>query len=1664
MIPASESVKLLTSSLKGMKLSANEAISVVDKLTKLDMKSATSAQELAQALSKVANSARLAKVSQDEILGILSVGIETTQQSGDVIGTAVRSLLARFSNVKASKFGGSGEETEGTLNDTEAVLSKIGIRIRNASGEMRSFMDVLDDVAEKWDTLDDVSRNAISTAMAGTRQKEIFASIIENYDRVKELIGESANAAGTADEKYSAYMDSMEAATKRLQNAWEGFTQSLETSTVMKFLTNSVALLVENADKLKYIVTGIAAASSARIFDFFTNKGETGGWKGLIANIPFIGRGTKTNNILESIDKKVGDIRGEVKKDKNGATKNGSIISRLMSGRKQYKADEAFVKSYKARQSAYSLYTENQKVVRGYTKAKQIKDLSIIKQAQHYRKFISDYESGKIDTSNMSPQEERAYEAYYKQAQSGVKGVDSALSRQSALAYVKEARNKRKLNEKFLADNKKQYKEAQKRIAAQKALSLDTFKQTAAVSGIATLATQLLTTKEVGAGIGGWAGKLITGNRGNQQTLEETAGDKALRTGFATAGSIGGAAAAFIPVVGPAIAPIVSAIGSVVGEGIGGLLSTWFRADELAMKQRVADAKENLSRLDAIKSTMETNSSIMTEELTSSEDFEKLYKYTDDLYDKLFELQYEGNVDIIGAFNKFAKTVGNKTQIENISDLVDEINNGNADQRSMIKKQLELAEAQINLEELRKSQEEEREKIKETTSSKISSGTISDLNESQISKLKEFGFNYSFGWTSRSKTSHNRQSSKLYFDQDATAEERIEAIDKAIKYLKDFTDNTSESFVSALREQKKEIEKSASSLKKYDQQIFNAKANVGFLAANIHDLTTTELKDLTMDGVVGRVVEALEAQGVEVRNAVGYIKDEYQDAIEKLIKSDSKFSTLQQADTKTLGQLTSAQERFSSMLEEQAELVKEYGESWEKWYDAAKRGKLSEEIAKIVYAANPERTEQFARAWNTTREGLEKLTKEFPDLTTAIGLMSPSEVREYYSVFTDLFEDLAADSALTAENFEKLINQYPQLLKYYKNGTLSTELLSKANEEQRVAYANAMLSAELSNAGIAENFLTAVKSVSMGKANEEAARFINLEKDSAAAILKEIGSVKSLNEVLDKANVLRQKGGEDNEKTANALEKLVEQYLNYEKVIEWTDPIYAMAQQGEIDRLTQEIENLNEQKDALSNVNDERQRELDLIKAKEALENARKEKKRVYRAGLGFVMESDEEAIATAQENLDKLNVEKQQEDIQYQIEQLESLKSILENLDEEKQKEANKKALEEYFGGKNPLDLTNSDMVSKLVEGYAENRISINTGTGEIKDADGNVIGNIDGLEGVKKSKNEQASSAKTALIGGKDAEGNDVAGAFNTFNTAKSTFEDIDKSKIGTEEYRTAAEDYRAAKKDLETKLSEAKSTGVDAETIEKGSNLLKSYEEPEKSDWILVNGLKNPDSSLLGNHVASGTHDVMLTTKETADTNQFNKSKYTVVKTYNPSTGEWGGWEKISGSISGLPDNSIVMNSDWDDAYAWVKGGQLYWVADANGNIKKDGTWHKKNWATGTTSAPEGLSLINELGTEAVITPGGTLTALPSKTGIVPADITRNVWALGEVAPTLVAQLGSLTQKTLSGNAGNTTYEEGQYFDNFTMNVYPAKGDDFNKILEQARAQMRLTRHNN
>lgn len=1219
MIPASESVKLLTSSLKGMKLSANEAISVVDKLTKLDMKSATSAQELAQALSKVANSARLAKVSQDEILGVLSVGIETTQQSGDVIGTAVRSLLARFSNVKASRFGGSGEETEGTLNDTEAVLSKIGIRIRNASGEMRSFMDVLDDVAEKWDTLDDVSRNAISTAMAGTRQKEIFASIIENYDRVKELTEESANAAGTADEKYTAYMDSMEAATKRLQNAWEGFTQSLETSTVIKGLTNATAVLVENADKLKYFITIIAAASSAKIFDFFTNKGETGGLKGLM---------------------------------------------------------------------------------------------------EEYGKLLKQ-----------------------RNIQNPIMGATSAVI------------------------------------------------------------TNLLTTKQVG---GGW-GKLINKT---DQTVEETAGGKALRTVFS-----GGLAA-----LGGKFGPFGAMLGQVLGENFAGMLSTWFHRDELAMKQRVADAKENLSALNNIHSALENNTDVLSKYEYESSDYKKLEELVNSLRNNFAENQSLGK-SFLEDINKV--NVGKFITIEEVLQKVKE---GNVEINKAISQQLELTTARLKVENTFSSQEEEREKVNKRIRTEAFKAYA--IDELFYEELEEKG---KLKIEKQELPQLGRYSPRIYKVRlnGGTIDEQLENAEEVLNKAR--IEGKAAGVIQKWEKIVDDYRVNADKLHKLNSELLDQQVDYAMLSTDItNKYSRDDIRKMGMEGVVGEIRNELIAQGVGVVDEKGIIHKDAYDAIVRAIRSDSTLSEYISKDIRSIGEL------------------------------------ISKEDTQGI--------EAFARAFGLTADAARDLGKQFGYLTQSMGLMNVQETTEYYDKLGTVFSNLSSNVALTAEQINSLLttSELKDLLPYLTNqdsDALIEELYKRIyGGGQDIHMENALYDATMG--------------MSVDKLREylQGEGFNDFVTDIDKAGYTTLSQVRDWIKELDKDDERREK------------------FLKYLETINYTysKDLTALEKPSEYikSQLTDQINNLQEQKDALSQINDEREKELSLIKAKQALEDARKEKRRVYRAGVGFVMESNEEAIAEAQKNLENLNTQKRQEDIQTQIDALQMQKDIVEALPNQAQLEQTKKIWELWAADK--------------------------------------------GVKGSLASVTESVTMLADAYTN-----------ATNQMN--------------------------------MRTKTQEALDT-------------------PEEKDE-------------------------MQTSEERTDpTIKLNEDQIKNIQALVPDVRD-------------------------------IKNYPLYGEKP-----------QAKTRAIGDTSFQGGAALINELGTEAVITPGGTLTALPSKTGIVPADITRNVWALGEIAPTLVARLSSLSQKALAGNAGNTTYEEGQYFDNFTMNVYPAKGDDFNKILEQARTQMRLTRHNN
>lgn len=241
-ISAANAVDYLTTAINGFQLSAEDALSVSDKFAALAATSATDYEELAVALSKVASQANLAGMSMDYTLGLLAKGIETTREPAESIGTALKTVIARMREI--SDYGKTLED--GTdINSVEKQLSYINIDLRDASGQLRSTEDVLDDLGRKWDTLNTNQQAAIAKALAGTRQQSRLIAMMTDYERTLELVDESSNSLGATNAQQAEYLESMDAALNNLQVSYQAFITAITDSDIVINIVNWLASIVD---------------------------------------------------------------------------------------------------------------------------------------------------------------------------------------------------------------------------------------------------------------------------------------------------------------------------------------------------------------------------------------------------------------------------------------------------------------------------------------------------------------------------------------------------------------------------------------------------------------------------------------------------------------------------------------------------------------------------------------------------------------------------------------------------------------------------------------------------------------------------------------------------------------------------------------------------------------------------------------------------------------------------------------------------------------------------------------------------------------------------------------------------------------------------------------------------------------------------------------------------------------------------------------------------------------------------------------------------------------------------------------------------------------------------------------------------------------------------
>lgn len=216
-----EASETLTSILNSYSLSANDALMVTDKISQIAIVSAADFGELSTAIEKVASSAASAGLDLDHMMGYLAKMIETTREAPTNIGTALKTIVANFTQFKEDPTGLSEEGTE--INKVDKALKSVGISLTNTNGEVRDLGEIIDELGGKWEHLNRSQKAYLATAIAGTRQQSRFYALMNDYERTLELVAEGSNSAGKSQKQFALYQNSLEAATNRLTNQWQVF-------------------------------------------------------------------------------------------------------------------------------------------------------------------------------------------------------------------------------------------------------------------------------------------------------------------------------------------------------------------------------------------------------------------------------------------------------------------------------------------------------------------------------------------------------------------------------------------------------------------------------------------------------------------------------------------------------------------------------------------------------------------------------------------------------------------------------------------------------------------------------------------------------------------------------------------------------------------------------------------------------------------------------------------------------------------------------------------------------------------------------------------------------------------------------------------------------------------------------------------------------------------------------------------------------------------------------------------------------------------------------------------------------------------------------------------------------------------------------------------------
>lgn len=1446
---------------------------------------------------------------------------------------------------------------------------------------------------------------------------------MENYSTYKQAISEAEKAEGTAARKMQAYNESVAYSINQLSAAWEGFTQKLEASGAVKTFFNGLTILIKNlGTALSMALSTIVSLRSfklttdlKRLADFFGFGSSDG--KGCLETKwdktkSWFSPNRMTQQAAQEKEKYEQQRAGTYEEQSRNkvVNSNNRVVDALNRNVDALDRNSNAQNAKQAAQSTASMSTPNTPTAKSWaTEYGTLNGKYVFKTADGKWKYGNRHNIDDASIANIKPiaspagipnvsttgpeneQEPKDPARFWLAGLSGstiVSGGGPFGIRASAAKKVlfidkqiKDLKNgpaafgDEDLTRDRIAQLKNQRNNIYKKYRFSENEDLNQIIQDRQLR-----VQELKANWKQGAirGIGtGLTAGIISGMsaEGDIQDKIVAGASTAITTGLISA----------IPGVGAILGPI---LGPILGGFFGKEINKLLKADEVARKERVQQAKDNLEAIKDVSTSVTGLIDIRKRGNTSlwdADDWKQANEYVDSI------------IDAREASAGFAKAMDDA--VAGTKDFVWTLENLVNDQQTL-----------ANVEAARIKYEAEQ--------------TYAAGEQDRYTLLKEI---------------EDAQENLISDDEDER--EQAQAIIKANEAV----------------------------IQEYTDELNKAYMKSAFYSSGVSTMSQAQKNTASLERLIIEMAEEAEkaAEGKTDEKFFeddGTLKSEYRSKFIQQIREQGGYEAVLTESEKSVADYKKAMEIFDKVLPKAREKgiansvdslkklvntkdgIKKLGDALEVSGDQLNK------IVDQINSADDSKIATIAHSLNMTVEEFEKANKngDFNFFTTGMAVENLDAFIDRIDKLNGYLAELATNGKLSAESLESIVKKYAFLMQG-ANGSFGAENILDNLAE---------LYAEGSESTIAQALA--------GKFQKKAVTdetWWNAWTQSVSG--KEFIEKNPLNTTFTSfSDAMASMDKEERQSYIDYVKSLFTTDLGkeiQEKLIEWQTKAYE-----------NEISNLESIRDSLDDVNKQREKELELIKAKEALENASKEKKRVYRAGVGFVYTTDQEAVKSAQDKVDELERQQDKDNIQYQIDSLQQQKEILENLENNKQLENLTTFVEKI---QKALGEDGSDLFASILtkDGTFQTNMTETIANGIVKSAE--KVKEEEEIKATEEAKEKYVKAGQEYdefMLKNENIlnDQNNPAYAFTRSEWLKraQALQEARSAYNKASDIRSIDDvsDINAGWENVDTNLYKEKA-GSQVEVFDDSFNW---------GDVILG------ESSIIEqlNKVITGA-DIYMSeespeatgesfTKHMIGKNRSKKDKY-VVGHYDSKNRRWhfySSGDDINTIKEKMQPYDILIN-DWnnvfyrDRAVFMDSNRKFRWVNADEGKIyannwSEDSASSGGSFASGTLSAPGGRSLINENGLESIITPSGTITSLPAKSGIVPADLTRNLWALGEVAPNLIARLGG---NNLQTNNSNSSTDNSINIQNLDATFNTQSDFDGRRFLTDLRNQVILTANN-